>query len=258
MWFGAVSIFGFGGPKTLIFFLIYHFLHETPNSTVCARCKKTVHMLNTKCLTKFSLAWAGYNYKCIIYAKGLFFSIIPFAELATFFQLYTFFGTFPDKFSSFRLFNFSFCISLLITQISLKDCTTTTATTTQQQQLYQTSSTATINGTAGSGMTGSDILHKHSINSLLAEQNEIVNRGLASPIEGKRLGKGLNFFLKVFCYFFFFKLTVNMISVWVDRTFRSPHFLLLLYYFFYSSLIIHNVAFIYHHTWYCFSFGPVM
>uniref|UniRef100_A0A336M2K5 CSON007073 protein n=1 Tax=Culicoides sonorensis TaxID=179676 RepID=A0A336M2K5_CULSO len=34
-------------------------------------------------------------------------------------------------------------------------------------------------------LTGSDILHKHSINSLLEQNGEIINRGLASPNEGK-------------------------------------------------------------------------
>uniref|UniRef100_A0A336MYG5 CSON010011 protein n=1 Tax=Culicoides sonorensis TaxID=179676 RepID=A0A336MYG5_CULSO len=34
-------------------------------------------------------------------------------------------------------------------------------------------------------LTGSDILHKHSINSLLEQNGEIINRGLASPNEGR-------------------------------------------------------------------------
>jgi hypothetical protein len=33
-------------------------------------------------------------------------------------------------------------------------------------------------------LTGPDILQKHSINSLL-ERNEMINRGLSSPIEGE-------------------------------------------------------------------------
>lgn len=33
-------------------------------------------------------------------------------------------------------------------------------------------------------LTGPDILHRHSINSLL-EQQEIINRGFVSPSEGK-------------------------------------------------------------------------
>lgn len=33
-------------------------------------------------------------------------------------------------------------------------------------------------------LTGPDILHRHSINSLL-EQQEIINRGFVSPTEGK-------------------------------------------------------------------------
>ncbi|XP_037916657.1 uncharacterized protein LOC119655044 [Hermetia illucens] len=35
-------------------------------------------------------------------------------------------------------------------------------------------------------LTGPDILHRHSINSLL-ERHELINRGLSSPIEGETL-----------------------------------------------------------------------
>lgn len=65
-----------------------------------------------------------------------------------------------------KLFDLAYpsCTRLLSFQINLKDCS---------------------NSDIERNFTGSDILHKHSINSLLEQNSDIINRGLASPNEGK-------------------------------------------------------------------------